>query len=158
MKDLLTFFFLIYKNNPTKQKDIGNWSVATGELSWLKKTLEHNNRLLPAAYWIHYLMIFLFQLIFAEWVQFSCPHCTTISWIHLYILFGWVSVVRRWGNSVHSNFHSSSNLTNLQYFNFASQSLPYLLIKHKVTWISCWVLKSGYSSKPHSVMICTVLR
>ena len=34
------------------------------------------------------LMIFLFQLIFAEWVQLSCPHCTTISWIHLYILFG----------------------------------------------------------------------
>ena len=157
MKDLLTFFSNLQKQSNQAE---GHWKLISCDWRIIvaEKTLEHNNRLLPAAYWIHYFRIFLFQLIFAEWVQFSCPHCTTISWIHLYILFGWVSVVWRWGNSVHSNFHSSSNLTNLQYFNFASQSLPYLLIKHKVTWISCWVLKSGYSSRPHSVMICTMLR
>ena len=32
----------------------------------------------------HYLMIFLFQLIFTEREQFSGPHCTTISRIYLF--------------------------------------------------------------------------
>ena len=35
----------------------------------------------PPLIGIRYLMIFLFQLIFAAWVQFSCPNCT--GWIHL---------------------------------------------------------------------------
>ena len=88
----------------------------------------------------------------------GCPHCTIISWIYLYILWLWVSVVRRWENSVRSSFHSSSNLTSGLCFNSALQSLPYLLINLRFALISCWVLKSAYSSGPYSVMICTMLR
>ena len=88
----------------------------------------------------------------------SCPHCTIISWIYLYILWLWVSVVRRWENSVRSSFHSSSNLTSGLCFNSALQSLHNLLINLRFALISCWVLKSAYSSGPYSVMICTMLR
>ena len=37
MKDLISFF-LIYKNNPTKQKDNGDWLVSTAELLWPKNS------------------------------------------------------------------------------------------------------------------------
>ena len=90
-------------------------------------------------------------------MQFNGPHCTTISWIYLYILWLGVSVVRRWENSVRSSFHSSFNLTNRLCFNFALQSLPNLLINIRFTLISCWVLKSAYPGGPQSVMICSML-
>ena len=149
MKDLFSFL-LIYKNNPTKQKDNGNWS-------WLKKSLYISIGFYPPP--IEPLLNDIPISFYIRWMgAISCPHCTIIGWIYLYILWLWVSVVRRWENSVRSSFHSSSNLTSGLCFNSALQSLPNLLINLRFALISCWVLKSAYSSGPYSVMICTMLR